>query len=59
MMKLLPPSTLKLSLSSMSKGWCGLFLVVFGKYALTDHVLADNPHLNHVDWAQMDCVVLG
>lgn len=38
--------------------WCGLFLAVLGKYALTDHVLSDSFHFDRADWVQMDCVIL-
>lgn len=56
--KALVPVTLDLATGNYAR--CrGLFLVVLGKYALTDHVLYDAPLPNHADWAQMDCVVLG
>ncbi|XP_066162123.1 uncharacterized protein [Oryza sativa Japonica Group] len=56
--KALIPVTLDLATGNYAR--CrGLFLVVLGKYALTDHVLYDAPLPNHADWAQMDCVVLG
>ena len=38
--------------------WRFLFLVVLGKYALTDHVLADVVHADRPAWVQMDCTVL-
>jgi hypothetical protein len=38
--------------------WRKVFLVVLGKYALTDHVLSDAAHPTRSAWAQMDCTVL-
>nr|AAX95825.1 retrotransposon protein, putative, unclassified [Oryza sativa Japonica Group]ABA93147.1 retrotransposon protein, putative, unclassified [Oryza sativa Japonica Group] len=54
--KALIPVTLDLATANYTR-WRGMFLVVLGKYALTDHVLSDDPP-SHPDWAQMDCVVL-
>jgi len=38
--------------------WRALFLVVLGKYALTDHVLNDVVNADRPTWVQMDCTVL-
>jgi hypothetical protein len=38
--------------------WCGMFLTVLGKYALTPHVLEDATHPDRLVWVQTDCVVL-
>ena len=38
--------------------WRALFLVVLGKYALTDHVLKDVVNDDRPAWVQMDCTVL-
>jgi hypothetical protein len=38
--------------------WRALFLVVLGKYALTDHVLTDVVHDDRPTWLQMNCTVL-
>ena len=38
--------------------WRTLFLVVLGKYTLTDHVLTDMVNDNQPAWVQMDCTVL-
>ncbi|XP_066373154.1 uncharacterized protein [Miscanthus floridulus] len=38
--------------------WRSLFLVVLGKYALMDHVLANVVHADRPAWVQMDCTVL-
>lgn len=31
-------------------GWCSLFLVILGKYALTDHILIDVVNANQSSW---------
>jgi hypothetical protein len=49
--------TLNLAAANHSR-WRGLFLVILGKYALTDHVTSDVPLLDQADWTQMECVVL-
>lgn len=56
--KALVPVTLDLAAGNYAR-WRGLFLVVLGKYALTDHVLCDAPRPDLAEWVQMDCVVLG
>jgi hypothetical protein len=38
--------------------WRALFLVVLGKYALTDHVLTDVVNDDRPAWLQMNCTVL-
>jgi hypothetical protein len=38
--------------------WRSLFLVILGKYALTDHALTDVVHADRPVWVQMDCTVL-
>ena len=38
--------------------WRALFLVVLGKYALTDHVLTNVVNDDRPTWVQMDCTVL-
>ena len=38
--------------------WRALFLVVLGKYALTDNVLTDVVNDDWPAWVQMDCTVL-
>jgi hypothetical protein len=38
--------------------WRALFLVILGKYALTDHVLTDMVNDDWPAWVQMDCTVL-
>ncbi|XP_021311813.1 uncharacterized protein LOC110433637 [Sorghum bicolor] len=38
--------------------WRTLFLVVLGKYALTDHVLTDVVNDDRPAWVQMNCTVL-
>nr|CAE02545.1 OSJNBb0069N01.7 [Oryza sativa Japonica Group] len=55
--KALVPLTLNLAAANHSR-WHGLFLVILGKYALTDHVTSDVPLLDQADWTQMKCVVL-
>ncbi|EAY90498.1 hypothetical protein OsI_12090 [Oryza sativa Indica Group] len=55
--KALVPVTLDLAAANYSR-WRGLFIVILGKYALTDHVASDVPLLDQADWTQMECVVL-
>ena len=38
--------------------WRALFLIVLGKYALTDHVLTDVVNADRPAWVQMDCTIL-
>ena len=38
--------------------WRSMFLVVLGKYALTDHVLSDVVNADRPAWVQMNCTVL-
>jgi hypothetical protein len=38
--------------------WRNVFLVILGKYALTDHVLSDDAHPTRSPWVQMGCTVL-
>ncbi|XP_066384636.1 uncharacterized protein [Miscanthus floridulus] len=38
--------------------WRALFLIVLGKYALTDHVLTDVVNDDRPAWVQMNCTVL-
>ena len=38
--------------------WRAMFLVVLGKYALTDHVLSDVVNADRPAWVQMNCTVL-
>ena len=38
--------------------WRSMFLVVLGKYALTDHVLSDVINADRSAWVQMNCTVL-
>ena len=38
--------------------WGSMFLVVLGKYALTDHVLSDVVNADRPAWVQMNCTVL-
>ena len=38
--------------------WRTLFLIVLGKYALTDHVLTDVVNDDRPAWVQMNCTVL-
>jgi hypothetical protein len=56
--KALVPITLDLAAGNYTR-WRGLFLVVLGKYTLTDHIILDTPPPDQPDWMQMDCVVLG
>lgn len=39
--------------------WRGLFLLVVGKYALSDHVLTDAAYPDIPSWVRMECTVLG
>lgn len=47
-----------LDLASSNYKWRGHFLVTLGKFALSDHVLSDDPDSTLLDWSRMDCVVL-
>ena len=38
--------------------WCGMFLTVLGKYALTRHVLDDEAFPSRPAWVQADCIIL-
>jgi hypothetical protein len=38
--------------------WRGYVLLILGRFALQDHVLADAPHLPDPAWSRMDCVVV-
>jgi hypothetical protein len=44
--------------TGMYTKWCGMFLTVLGKYALTPHVLDDVTLPERPVWVQVDCVVL-
>jgi hypothetical protein len=51
------PVTLDRAANNFNR-WCTLFLIVLGKYALTDHVLSNDGKLDRSAWVQMDCIVL-
>ena len=53
----LVPVVLDLASSTFTK-WRGLFLITLGKYALSDHVLADAVYPDVPSWLRMDCLVL-
>jgi hypothetical protein len=55
--KVLIPITLDRTANNYDR-WRKVFLVILGKYALTDHVLTDDAHSTRSAWAQMDCTVL-
>ncbi|XP_052143079.1 uncharacterized protein LOC127762644 [Oryza glaberrima] len=55
--KALVPVVLDVTSANYAR-WRGMFLVVLGKYALTDHVLSDDVPLDQPDWSQMECVVI-
>ncbi|XP_066357839.1 uncharacterized protein [Miscanthus floridulus] len=55
--KVLVPVVLDRTANNYNR-WCALFLVVLGKYALTDHVLTDVVNADRPAWVQMDCTVL-
>jgi hypothetical protein len=55
--KALIPIVLEQDANNYSK-WCGLFLVVLGKYAVTRHVLNDESFPERPAWLQTDCTVL-
>jgi hypothetical protein len=38
--------------------WCGMFLTILGKYALTRHVLEDEAFPSRPAWVQADCCIL-
>jgi hypothetical protein len=55
--KVLVPVVLDRAANNYNR-WRSLFLVVLGKYALTDHALTDVVHADRPTWVQMDCTVL-
>ena len=55
--KVLVPVVLDRAANNYNR-WCSLFLVVLGKYTLTDHVLTDVVNADRPAWVQMDCTVL-
>jgi len=55
---MLVPIILDLSTPNYSK-WRHLFLLLVGKYALTDHVLSNEVFPMVPAWARMECTVLG
>jgi len=55
--KVLIPITLDRAANNYDR-WRKLFLVILGKYALTDHVLSDAAYPERSAWVQMDCTVL-
>ena len=52
--KVLIPITLDRAANNYDR-WRKLFLVILGKYALTDHVLSDAAYPERSAWVQMDC----
>ena len=50
------PIVLELSSSQYTR-WRELFLLAFGKFALEDHVLRDDPNPAFLNWECMDGVV--
>ena len=54
--KVLVPVVLDRTANNYNR-WRSLFLVVLGKYALTDHVLTDVVNADRPAWVQMDCTV--
>jgi len=55
--KVLIPITLDRAANNYNR-WRNLFLVILGKYALTDHVLSNMAYPDRSAWVQMDCTVL-
>ena len=55
--KVLVPVVLDRAANNYNR-WRSLFLVVLGKYTLTDHVLTDVVNADRPAWVQMDCTVL-
>jgi hypothetical protein len=55
--KVLIPITLDRTANNYDR-WCKHFLVILGKYALTDHVLTDVAYPGWSAWVQMDCTIL-
>ncbi|XP_066323654.1 uncharacterized protein [Miscanthus floridulus] len=55
--KVLVPVVLDRAANNYNR-WRSLFLVVLGKYILTDHVLTDVVNADRPAWLQMDCTVL-
>jgi hypothetical protein len=55
--KVLIPITLDRVANNYDR-WRKVFLIILGKYALTDHVLSDDAHPTRSAWVQMDCTVL-
>jgi hypothetical protein len=55
--KVLVPVVLDCTANNYNR-WRALFLIVLGKYALTDHVLTDMVSADWPTWVQMDCTIL-
>jgi hypothetical protein len=55
--KVLVPVVLDRTANNYNR-WRALFLVVLGKYALTNHVLTDVVNADRPAWVQMDCTIL-
>ena len=53
----LTPVVLDLSAGNYNK-WHGHFLITLGKFALSEHVLSDDPDITLLDWSRIVCVVL-